>query len=586
MDSGDAMNKQHGISDATFRLMIEADSDIIILFDSAGLIRYANPSFFHTFAVKPKEVTGKKLSSIIRPHLGDCSAQIQRDLDTCRSCSYHGVFFDTVDTGDRTGPFCVSCDPLEVNGNQANLLILKDMKPVSEYIDRIEEVSKVVEKERNYLREILDGIADGYYITSVDRSILRVNKKLLQLLGRREEEVVGKSCQSILASGSCENDCPLTWVAKNFKPILNSPETITRIDGERIPVRKSTFPVLNMDGTLSGSICIIHNRSEVETLRNKLAAHGLNSPLISNNKRMQEIFELIISMKDSDPFVLLTGESGTGKEIIANAIVENSTRKNKTFLKINCSALPEGLLESELFGHRRGSFTGAVTDKLGKVVMANGGTILLDEIGDMPMPLQAKLLRFIENGEIQPIGSTRTEKVDVRIIAATNQDLKEQIAKGLFREDLYYRLCVIPIDLPPLRERKEDLPLLINHFIKTFNKRYGKQINDISARAFAMLMEYDWPGNIRELRNAIEHAFACVSGDLIERISLPQSIRRAMQFHEHEFDSPLKKQQLNREIITELLRKYNGNREKTAQALHISRTTLWRKIKTLNIKFV
>jgi len=573
------------IPDRVYREIINQNEDAIILFDASRRILYVNGMFCAVFKTAPDRVIGRGYLDILRAEPGSDADRVDQDLARGEGCSFHGVFFKMKRTGIRAGPFCVSCTHLDLKDQSFNMVVFKDMKPVAQYIERIERVGQVLEKEQDYLNKILDGIADGYYITDLNRRIIRANRKLLNILDEEETDVVGHRCQEIFASGDCETDCPLTWVKTHQKPILNAREIISAGHGEKIPIRKSTFPVLDLENKLTGLICIVHNRSEIENLKKKLAAHGMDFPLVSNNKRMQEIFDLVISMRYTDPYVLLTGESGTGKEVLANSIVENSPRTNSPYLKISCSALPEGLLESDLFGHKRGSFTGAVADKIGKFAFANHGTILLDEIGDMPPALQAKVLRVLENGEFQPVGSTNTEKVDVRIIAATNQELKSRIERGHFREDLFYRLCVVPIEIPPLRERKEDIPSLIWHFISQFNKKYGKRVHDVSARAFAMLMDYDWPGNIRELRNAIEHAFACVQGQHIERVHLPLHIHRSVS-PDHDITSPagIDRKDIDQQKILELLRRFNGNRILTANALHISRTTLWRKMKTLGIQ--
>jgi len=563
---------------------VENSEDAIVLFDPDRKVLYANGVFFSTFKTTSEQVMGLGYLEILRAELGSDAELVDQILDRGETCSFHGVFFEMKQTGAKAGPFCVSCNKLDLDGDAVTTVVFKDMTPVAQYIDKVKQVGEVLEKERDYLNMILDGIADGYYVTDLNGRIVRTNAKLLDMLGKEHDEVAGKQCRDVLCSDHCETDCPLTWVSEHQIPILQAQEAVSGKNGERIPIRKSTFPVRDVENRMQGLISIISNQSEIEDLKNRLSVHGMDFPLNSSSKRMQDIFQLVVSMKDTDPYVLITGESGTGKEVLANSIVQNSPRRSRPYLKINCSAMPEGLLESDLFGHKRGAFTGAVADKTGKFAMANHGTILLDEIGDMPLAIQAKVLRVLENGEFQQVGSTKTEKVDVRIIATTNQDIKTQMERNNFREDLYFRLCVVPIELLPLRERKEDISFLIRHFISLFNKKYGKRVNDVSARAFTMLVDYDWPGNIRELRNAVEHAFACIQGDIIERAHLPLHIRQL--FSPELMHSELDKNDrdlADREMILRLLQKYNGNREKTAKVLRISRTTLWRKIKALGI---
>ena len=565
--------------------MVDESEDAIVLLDSQRTIIYSNQSFQKIFNLSSIDYSGKPYEDLFTAHDMQGQCNLGEDVKSGKSCSYHGIFILSRITNETSGPFCISCTPFQAAADETRMIVFKDMAPLAEYIDKIEKFGQWVEDERNYLNEILDGIADGYYITGPDRRIIRVNQKLITLLGASEEQIVGKRCRDVLLSGKCDQDCPLEWVSANHKPIIHSPEIITGHDGRRLFIRKSTFPLRDHQHKITGFLCIIYDYSELETLRHKVTGFNLRVPLISNNKRMLEIIELISFMRDTDPYVLLTGESGTGKEILANAIVESGPRRNRPYLKINCSALPEGLLESELFGHRKGAFTGAISDKLGKFTMAHNGTILLDEIGDMPMGLQAKVLRVLENGEFQAVGSTGTEKVNVRIIAATNRDLSDLIREKKFREDLFYRLCVVPIEIPPLRDRKEDIGYLIRYFIAHFNEKYTKKVNDVSARTYAMLMDYGWPGNIRELRNAIEHAFACARGDTLERSHFPLYIRRSVNpYHDQEAGNLPQTGNLDRQVLVELLRKFKGNRHQTAQALNISRTTLWRKIKSYQIK--
>ncbi|ACX51681.1 two component, sigma54 specific, transcriptional regulator, Fis family [Ammonifex degensii KC4] len=314
--------------------------------------------------------------------------------------------------------------------------------------------------------------------------------------------------------------------------------------------------------------------------------------LIGCSPAMQEVYKTIGRIADSDVTVLIQGESGTGKELVAEAIHYNSPRQGKPFVKIDCTAIPENLLESELFGHEKGAFTGAHTRKLGKFELADGGTVFLDEIGDISPALQAKLLRFLQEKAFERVGGTETRRVDVRIIAATNKDLEERVKSGLFREDLYYRLNVVEIKLPPLRERKEDIMLLVDYFVSLSNRKFGKQVTGLTRSVADILLQYNWPGNVRELRNVCERAVLMARGNVITPESLPEYLLRAVRgrteaWHPAEDRGvlPLKEMvaEMERSAILRALEEYRGNKTAVARALGMSRTTLYAKMKELGI---
>jgi transcriptional regulator with PAS, ATPase and Fis domain len=320
----------------------------------------------------------------------------------------------------------------------------------------------------------------------------------------------------------------------------------------------------------------IKSKAMAEVLREKYSFENI----IGKSEKMQEIYRLLPKIAKTNSTVLIEGESGTGKELIAHSIHQFSNREDKAFIRVNCGALAEGLLESELFGHVKGAFTGAITHKLGRFELADGGTIFLDEIGDISPATQVKLLRVIQEGELEKVGDSRRIKVDVRIIAATNKDLKRAVEMREFRQDLYYRLRVVPIHLPPLRERKDDVPLLVNHFINRFNKETGKKVTHVSAEAMEILMAYDYPGNIRELENIIEHVMVFCSGDTIQAEHLLKDIqpsRNDIIGRVIEKEDPMRA--LEQELILKVLKQTGWNYKKTSEKLKLSRTTLWRKVK-------
>ncbi len=303
--------------------------------------------------------------------------------------------------------------------------------------------------------------------------------------------------------------------------------------------------------------------------------------IIGHSRVMRELLELVAKVADTDSTVLITGETGTGKELVGRAIHSASRRSGRVFSAINSAAFPETLLESELFGHRRGAFTGAATSKKGLFEHAHQGTVFLDEVAEMPLSMQAKLLRFLQTGEIRPVGGETTRLVDVRLVTATNKDLEEEVARGTFREDLYYRLAVIPVHVPPLRDRIEDVPLLARHFLQNFGAKIGKPIDDLADDALDALTSYAWPGNVRELENSIERAVALCRGSRIDRVDLPRRIL------ERRIETPSEGipslQTLERAHIMDTLEKVGWNRKRAAELLNISTTTLWRRLKEFGI---
>ena len=329
-----------------------------------------------------------------------------------------------------------------------------------------------------------------------------------------------------------------------------------------------------------------HLREENLSLRERLGDRFDFSKIIGKSRKMKELFELLSQVAPTDATVLILGESGTGKELVANAIHHNSPRSSGPFIKVACAALPETLLESELFGHERGAFTGAVARREGRFQAAHRGSIFLDEVGEMSPATQAKLLRVLQEKEFEPLGSTRTMKVDVRVIAATNKDLAAEVKEGRFREDLYYRLNVVPVLLPPLRERKEDIPALAVHFFTIYRDKNRKELREISGKTLDLLVRYDWPGNIRELENCIERAVIMARGDIIAPADLPPSIQ-ALSLEKQDsgisFPAGISLEEVEKALILKTLEDTGGNRSRAAEILGINRRTLQLKLKEYDL---
>ncbi len=448
-------------------------------------------------------------------------------------------------------------------------IIENELKPMSE------DKSKI---DSNDI--ILDSIADGVFTVGRDWRIRSFNRAAEIITGISKEEAIGQQCCDIFKASICENQCALRETLKTNQQIINRPIYIINSEGVTVPISISTALLKNSEGDIIGGVETFRDLSTVEELKRQLYKNYSFQDIISKNKKIHEIFDIIPGIAESDSTVLIEGESGVGKELFANAIHRLSHRMDHPLITINCGALPDSLLESELFGYKAGAFTDARKDKPGRFALAEKGTIFLDEIGDISPALQARLLRVLQEKIYEPLGGTESVKANVRIITATNKNLEEQIKNGSFREDLFYRINVIKIKLPPLRERREDIPLLANHFISRFNKFKQKVVTGISTEALTILMNHNFPGNIRELENIIEHAFVLNRSGEIQIKDLPGNLRPEESDENKEIRSI---DDLEAQFIIGTLNKLNWNRRKTAKHLNMHTTTLWRKMKKLNI---
>jgi PAS domain S-box-containing protein len=429
---------------------------------------------------------------------------------------------------------------------------------------------------------ILDSITEGVFTINQDKIITSFNRAAEKITGFPREKAVGKKCFEIFQADICQESCALGRTLQTGKTIVDFPINILNAQGKIIPINITTAVLKDGLGKMVGGVETFRDLSTIEDLRKEITRKYTVSDIISKNNALQKIFNILPDIAQSDSAVLIQGPSGSGKELLAKAIHQLSARKEKPFVAINCSALPETLLESELFGYVRGAFTDAKKDKPGKFALADSGTLFLDEIGDLPPSVQAKLLRVLQEKTYEPLGSNISKPVKARLISATNKDLKSLIKGGRFRDDLYFRLKVMQIDLPPLIERREDIPLLIEHFLKKFKIRTGKKISQVSPKALQVLMHYEYPGNIRELENIIEHAFVLCHGFTIQLAHLPPELQRGAP----EGSDPLlplgkKWKDQERDLILKVLEKYQGNRTLAAKELGLHPTTLWRKLKRL-----
>jgi PAS domain S-box-containing protein len=431
---------------------------------------------------------------------------------------------------------------------------------------------------------ILDSIADGVFTVDDNWRITSFNRAAEQITGVRREDAVGQHCKDVLKADVCEKGCILRKTIQSGKSIVNRIVHIVDAAGRSLPISISTALLKDEQSRIIGAVETFRDISVEEKLRKAITEQYSFEDIISKNHRMHQLFDILPDVADSTSTVLLEGESGTGKELFARAIHHLSPRKKQPFIAVNCGALPDTLLESELFGYKAGAFTDAKKDKPGRFRLAERGTLFLDEIGDISPALQVRLLRVLQEKTYEPLGSVESVPSDVRIIAATNRRLQELVKEGKFREDLYYRINVIRMELLPLRDRMEDIPLLADHFINHFNVLQKKEISGLSGEALACLVSYDYPGNIRELQNIIEHAFILCKSGLIEPHHLPENICLPRSMESSGSNETMNMKDLEAVFITNMLRRQQWNRIKTAKALGIHKSTLFRKIKALHIQ--
>lgn len=436
------------------------------------------------------------------------------------------------------------------------------------------------EKYRMNLDAIFRSVDDGIISVDMEMKATEANGAFYNICRYSHGKVIGKRLDSLPLA--CDKKClraVYETIAEKEAVELKRVECHLRGRSGQV-VNIKTSPLTDEKGNFSGAAMVIRDETRLDMLERDLNERRLFNSMIGASRKMQKIFSLIESLSDVDTTVLILGESGTGKELVAKALHQKGGRRGKAFVSVNCSALSEDLLESELFGHVRGSFTGAVKDKIGRFERADGGTLFLDEIGDISPRMQLRLLRVLQEREFERVGDSMPIKVDVRVVAATNRDLREKVKKGEFREDLYYRLKVVELNLPPLRERREDIPLLIDHFIRKFNKKFGKDVVSLSDDAKRSLLNYYWQGNIRELEHVIEHAFILCRNNIITVDHLPPELQQGMPYKELKAHSGSGEE---RRIILDALEKNDWNKAKAARELGISRITIYRKIEKYHI---
>jgi PAS domain S-box-containing protein len=437
--------------------------------------------------------------------------------------------------------------------------------------------------DKSLTNDILDSIGEGLFTVDKDFKINYYNRAAERITGHKRGDVIGRFCKHVFKSSRCFKQCPIAQVLETGKNIYDWESSIRNKNGSTTPIKLNAAVLKNDIDEPIGGVISFRDISDLVSIKKKLGAQSQFHGVVGHSKGMREIFQLIEEISDSDATVLIQGQSGTGKEIVANAVQELSLRCDKPYVKVNCSVFSPQLLASELFGHVKGAFTGAIKDRPGRFEVADKGTIFLDEVAEMPLQMQLQLLRVLQEGTFERVGESVTRKVDVRVIAATNKDLKRALQDGNFREDLYYRLNVIPIEIPPLRDRPDDIPFLIKHFINKFSIIYKKEIQDVEDDAMDLIVRYHWPGNVRELENAIEYAFARTKDqNIIQTAKLPPIIREDNECCDRDLKSFIASEK-NTDLV-QLLQKHQWNKTQVAKELGIGRSTLWRKLKKLDLQ--
>jgi PAS domain S-box-containing protein len=560
--------------------VINTADSLIVISDVQGKIKLFNRKAQEITGYQPEEVVGEPWVRVFVPPVHQ--AKIQKVFNALQSGK-------TVSRNEKY--------PI-LNKKGKELLIAWDRSFIKDRQGRAKLVLsvghdltpfRIMEEERSHTQTILDSIADGVMTVDPNLKIISFNKAATRITGFAREEALGQYCHDIFRSNLCASSCPMKESISSGKELPDLEKTILSKQNKEIPLNVSTNVWRDQNGNPIGGILVFRDLTPITELKKELLEKYSFQDIISKNKVFLELFEVLPDIAKSDATVLVTGESGTGKELVAKALHQLSSRKDRPFIKVNCGALPETLLESELFGYKRGAFTDAKQDKPGRFKLAEGGTLFLDEIGDISLAIQSKLLRVLETKEYEPLGGTRTEKADVRVVSATNKNLWSQVQLGEFREDLYYRLNLFPIEIPPLRDRPEDIPLLIEHFLSRFNHTKGRTIAGLTHSAMEILLNHRYPGNVRELQNIIEHAFILCKKSHIGPESLPAYLKKKHSYRYENGDAENGKRPLDalddfeKGLILETLQKHGGKLEETAREMGIHRATLWRKMKKMKI---
>ena len=557
--------------------------DGIIAIDSSGKIIALNNSAEKITGYNEDEFLSKKIDDLIK------SEEDNKIIFNAirENNSFNNLSLELFKADQSKLNVVASLTPLEQpnQGIIGAIIVFHDSEEINSLFNDLHEKTKELNSKSNLLETIFNCRQEGIFSINKNWEITSFNKKAIDLTGYALNEVIGKKCWEIFKTKNCHNGCHMVSTIKSAEANSTVELFITNKDNKKIPVRVSTSPIYDSDNVQIGAIETMQDMSELFNLTSHIEKQFKFNSLVGKSKTMKQAYNLIESVIGNDSTVLISGESGTGKDIIARSIHLNSDRKAQPFLIINCNALPDALIESELFGHEKGAFEGAYISKPGKFELAKNGTIFLDEIDELSFSLQVKLLSVLEHRAFERIGGIETLNLKARIIAATSKNLEEEVKAGRFREDFFYRISIININLPPLRNRLEDLPSFVNYFLENLSSKLKREPKNISTSVFRILRNYNWPGNIRELENVLEHAFVISNGSIIEPEHLPERLWSLLNkpASKREDDEEYTLKSAEKLIIIKNLRKFKGHRGKTAKALGIDRTSLWRKMKKYNL---
>ena len=440
------------------------------------------------------------------------------------------------------------------------------------------------EHDRWFVETILSSIADGVFTVDHHWRITSFNRAAERITGVPAQQAMGQRCADVFHASICQRGCAMAQTMATGQELIDVPARIRNSAGEQIPISISTAVLRGNDGAMLGAVETFRDLSALEQLRREIEHRYTFADIVGKSPAMQKIFTLLPDVAQSDATTLIEGPSGSGKELMARALHNLSHRAHKPLVVVNCGALPESLFESELFGYQKGAFTDARQDKPGRLQLAQGGTLFLDEVAELPPATQVKLLRVLQEREYEPLGAVQTRPADVRVVAATNKKLLERVSQGKFRDDLYFRLAVVRLDIPPLARRRADIPLLVQHFVRRFNTKRGKQITGVSPAVLELLMRHRFPGNVRELENIIEHGFVLCHDGVIDLRHLPEELQRGDAGEPPSAAPAAGLMQGEADTIRAALAQADGHLGQTAAALGISRTTLWRKMKRHGVK--
>lgn len=441
-------------------------------------------------------------------------------------------------------------------------------------------------RESQFYEAVLSCVADGVFTVSPDWRITSFNRAAERITGVPAPEAIGRRCSEVFHADICEEGCAIRRTMESGEEMIDVRARILNSRGRAVPISLSTALLRNARGQLLGAVETFRDLSTIEQLRREIGRQYTFEDIVSKSRAFQKIFAILPDIAESDSTVLIEGPSGSGKELLSRAIHNLSPRRKKPYVVVNCGTLPLNLFESELFGYVRGAFTDAKRDKPGRIALAEGGTVVFDEVSELPQATQVKLLRVLQEREYEPLGAVKPRHANVRVVAATNKKLLDLVSQEKFRDDLYFRLAVVRLSLPSLRERREDIPYLVEHFVQRFNAKRGKAISGVSPEVIEALMRYEFPGNVRELENLIEYAFVLCHGSLIEMRHLPEDFQRGAPragVDDHRARSTSHLRQAEADAIRAVLEHTAGHLGDTARQLGISRTTLWRKMRKHHI---